>query len=86
MAASKLNLEGKAVLVTGSAGFIGSHLAKKLCQDMPDTQIIGIDNLNDYYDIGLKESRLNDLSTYLIGLYNILEACRHSRENDEERL
>ncbi len=53
---------------------------------MPDTQIIGIDNLNDYYDIGLKESRLNDLSTYLIGFYNILEACRHSRENDEERL
>ena len=39
---------------------------------MPDTQIIGIDNLNDYYDIGLKESRLNDLSTYLIGFYNIL--------------
>ena len=50
-----IDLKEKTILVTGAAGFIGSHLIKKLCQDMPGTRIIGIDNLNDYYDVRLKE-------------------------------
>lgn len=127
-------LTGKTVLVTGVAGFIGSNLTKKLYQDVPDIKIIGIDNLNDYYDVRLKEERLRELSgqesfvfiqgdiadkdvikklfaeykpqivvnlaaqagvrysitnpdTYissnLIGFYNILEACRHSYDNEK---
>lgn len=52
----------KSVLITGSAGFIGFHLSKRLL-DMGAT-IIGFDNLNDYYDVSLKESRLSILQSY----------------------
>ena len=47
------------VLITGVAGFIGFHLASKLIED--GGFVIGIDNLNDYYDVSLKEARLNEL-------------------------
>lgn len=49
----------KTILITGSAGFIGFHLAKRLLSD--DWQVIGIDNINNYYDVNLKYARLNDL-------------------------
>ena len=49
------------ILVTGAAGFIGMHCAKTLL-DRGD-QVIGFDNLNDYYDVGLKEARLNRLTS-----------------------
>lgn len=49
------------VLVTGAAGFIGFHLSKRLCDK--GIRVIGIDNLNDYYDVRLKESRLGILKT-----------------------
>lgn len=49
----------KTILITGSAGFIGFHLAKRLLSD--NWQVIGIDNINDYYDVNLKYARLNDL-------------------------
>ena len=52
--------KNKKVLVTGAAGFIGYHLVKKLCET--DYQIIGIDNLNDYYSPKLKKIRLSILS------------------------
>lgn len=58
-------LNNKKILVTGVAGFIGSHLSTKLLKDYKDISIIGIDNLNDYYDVKLKEHRLkmlNDLN------------------------
>lgn len=49
-------MENKKVLVTGAAGFIGFHLSKRLCAE--DFDVVGIDNLNDYYDVRLKEDRL----------------------------
>lgn len=58
-----IKLENKTVLVTGAAGFIGSNLCKKLLQDF-DVKVVGIDNMNDYYDVKIKEYRLNELSQY----------------------
>jgi len=51
----------KTILVTGSAGFIGSNLVKRLFKDMEEGTIVGIDNLNNYYDVSLKEYRLREL-------------------------
>ena len=49
----------KVIFVTGSAGFIGSNLVLKLLKENENIHIIGIDNMNDYYDISIKEYRLN---------------------------
>ena len=62
MLTSNVNLTGKTVLVTGVAGFIGSNLAKRLLKDYSNIKVIGIDNMNDYYDVRLKEERLKELS------------------------
>ena len=51
----------KRILVTGAAGFIGYYLCKRLLNDFNDCYVIGLDNMNDYYDVSLKEYRLNDL-------------------------
>ncbi|HJC97320.1 MAG TPA: GDP-mannose 4,6-dehydratase [Megamonas hypermegale] len=56
-------MTGKTVLVTGVAGFIGSNLAKRLLKDYSNIKVIGIDNMNDYYDVRLKEERLKELSS-----------------------
>lgn len=128
-----INLLGKTVLVTGDAGFIGSNLSMKLLKEIKHIKVIGIDNMNDYYDIHIKENRLKRLEHHanfifvkgsiadktlidgifskyhpevvvnlaaqagvrysitnpkayvesnLIGFYNILEACRHSYDNE----
>ena len=53
----------KNILVTGAAGFIGSNLIKRLFKDLTDAIIVGIDNMNDYYDVSLKEYRLKELET-----------------------
>ena len=61
---SYVDLNHKTILVTGAAGFIGSNLVKRLYQDVEDVTVIGIDNMNDYYDVRLKEARLSELSVY----------------------
>ena len=61
---NRINLNGKVIMVTGSAGFIGANLVCKLLTAFDAIHIIGIDNMNDYYDVSLKEYRLNELSAY----------------------
>lgn len=126
----------KNVFVTGVAGFIGSNLCLRLLAEQPEITVIGIDTVNDYYDVNIKHWRLDQLTKYddrfvfvkgniadkalidklfvkykpkivvnlaaqagvrysisnpdayiesnLIGFYNILEACRHSYDNNAE--
>lgn len=61
---SKVELKGKTIMVTGAAGFIGSNLVKRLLSDVEDVTVIGIDNMNDYYDVRMKEARLEELSKH----------------------
>lgn len=136
-----IELTNKTIFVTGSAGFIGSNLILELLKTVSPVHIVGIDNMNDYYDVNIKEWRLHEIeksvkahkdSTYtfykddlankdiidqifkehkpdivvnlgaqagvrysitnpdayiqsnMIGFYNILEACRHSYDNNQK--
>ncbi len=135
-----INLEGKTILITGAAGFIGASLVMELLRTTNLVQIIGIDNMNDYYDVSLKEYRLQQIrlleqqksgtfqfikadiadkavvqvlfqiykpdivvnlaaqagvrysivnpdvyiESNINGFYNILEACRHSYDENEK--
>ena len=57
----------KKILVTGAAGFIGFHLSKRILEE--GGEVIGFDNLNDYYEVSLKESRLEILNKYVSKIY-----------------
>ncbi len=61
MKTPNVELRNSTILVTGAAGFIGSYLVKRLLKDYPSAKIVGVDNMNDYYDVSLKDSRLNEL-------------------------
>ena len=54
----------KVIFITGSSGFIGSNLAKRILTTEPDTKVIGLDNMNDYYDVRIKEARLAELRKF----------------------
>lgn len=54
----------KTVFITGASGFIGSNLAKRILSENPDTRLIGLDNMNDYYDVRIKEARLAELQGF----------------------
>ena len=62
MLTPNVNLKNKTVLVTGAAGFIGSALVRELINTVGEIKIIGIDNVNDYYDVSIKEYRLNEIN------------------------
>lgn len=57
-----LALDGATILVTGAAGFIGAALVRRLLDEFPASRIVGIDNINDYYDVSLKHARLDLLA------------------------
>lgn len=67
-----VTLEGKAVLVTGAAGFIGANLILRLLGDYRNIKIVGIDNMNDYYDVALKEWRLRQIEAVSAGRFEFV--------------
>ena len=58
-----VDLDGKTVLVTGAAGFIGSNLVKRLFRDYKDIKVVGIDSVTDYYDVNIKYERLKEIES-----------------------
>lgn len=63
MLLSNIILTGKTILVTGVAGFIGANLSRRLLSDFENLKVVGVDNLNDYYDVRIKENRLKELES-----------------------
>ena len=61
-------MKDKLILVTGAAGFIGYHLCEALVKE--GHKVIGLDNINDYYDVNLKYARLNQLGIERVGVFN----------------
>ena len=62
MKQQNVSLQNKTILVTGAAGFIGANLVLRLLYMVNPIRIIGIDNMNDYYDVGIKEYRLKEIN------------------------
>ena len=79
MVVNNISLEGKTVLVTGAAGFIGSNLVKRLFNDVKDIKVIGIDSITDYYDVNIKYERLKEIET-------IAEELIHGNSSYKEKV
>lgn len=81
MLTNNISLNECKILVTGAAGFIGSNLVKLLLRDYPEAQIIGVDNMNDYYDVSLKEERLEEIrSLYTYKRFSLIRGSIADRE------
>ena len=68
-----VDLSGKTVLVTGAAGFIGCNLTLRLLNDYTDIKVVGIDNMNDYYDVSIKEWRLEQIEKASNGRFEFVK-------------
>lgn len=75
-----VELSGKAVLVTGAAGFIGSALSRRLLSDYEDIRVIGIDSITDYYDVNIKYGRLAELEKMSRGRWKFIKASIADRD------
>ncbi|MGD9240282.1 MAG: NAD-dependent epimerase [Desulfobacterales bacterium] len=75
-----MELKYQKVLVTGAAGFIGFHLAKRLLAD--GHQVVGLDNMNPYYDVSLKEARLEDLKKEANFTFCQIDLCDRTQLED----
>ena len=83
MLKSNISLENKTVLVTGAAGFIGSNLVKRLLRDVKGVRVIGMDNVNDYYDVNIKLGRLKEIDA-LGGNWTFIRGSIAEREAVEK--
>ena len=80
MVKRNVELSGKAVLVTGAAGFIGSALSRRLLSDYEDIRVIGIDSITDYYDVNIKYGRLAELEKMSRGRWKFVKASIADRD------
>lgn len=69
-----INLDGKTILVTGAAGFIGSNLVLRLLHDVDNIKVVGVDSITDYYDVSIKHERLNAIAK------TVAESAGHNKE------
>ena len=67
-----IELKNKTIFVTGSAGFIGSNLVLELLKTQSPVNIIGLDNMNNYYDVSIKEWRLKEIAKTFYYLFSLI--------------